>query len=224
MPTVLRSRTTRPSAFATCSSATLRTSRCRRRRERSSTNGSPAGSRVTSSSSETRSSATTSSRRTATVPSSTPRMPHSRSSRTERAEHLAAAGNAAFERGDYHAASSLLERAAEMHPPEDEQRLALAPELAGAFYETGNERYVEILDAARAAADPITRARAAVSRAEYALAGAGELPREERDRLREEGRVGVRSREAPHRSGRVLDGRLVGVIVRMQGGGLDARV
>ena len=63
-------------------------------------------------------------------------------------EHLAAAGNAALERGDYRAASSLLERAAEMYPPEDERRLALAPELASAFHETGNERYVEILDAA----------------------------------------------------------------------------
>ena len=103
--------------------------------------------------------------------------------------HLAAAGHGALERGDYHAANSLLERAADMHPPEDEQRLALALELADAFHETGNEQYVEILDAARAAADPITGARAAVARATYGIAGHAELATEERERLREEARA-----------------------------------
>jgi class 3 adenylate cyclase len=112
---------------------------------------------------------------------------HSLAQRASR--HLTEAGQGALERGDYHAATSLLERAAGLHPLHDEQRLALAPELADALHETGDERYVEILDAAEAAADPITRARAAVARAAYGLAGDAELPRGERDRLREEARA-----------------------------------
>ena len=104
-------------------------------------------------------------------------------------DRLAAAGRGALDRGDFHAASSLLERAANMHPPEDERRLALAPELADAYHETGDQRFVEVLDAARAAADPITRARASAARAAYGTAGHGELPREERERLREDARA-----------------------------------
>jgi len=103
--------------------------------------------------------------------------------------HLTAAGHGALERGDNHAAALLLERAAGLLPLQDEQRLALAPELADALRETGDERYVEILDGAQAAADPIARARAGVSRAAYGLAGDAELPREERHRLREEARA-----------------------------------
>ena len=103
--------------------------------------------------------------------------------------HLAVAGHAALERGDFHAASSLLERAMNALPAEDAQRLALAPELANAYYETGNERVVEILDAARAAADPITRARASAARATYGIAGRTELSKDERERLREEARA-----------------------------------
>jgi class 3 adenylate cyclase/tetratricopeptide (TPR) repeat protein len=112
---------------------------------------------------------------------------HSLAQRASR--HLAAAGHGALERGDYRAASSLLERAADMYPPEDERRLALALELADAYHETGDQRFVEVLDAARAAADPITRARASAARAAYGTAGHGELTREERAHLREDARA-----------------------------------
>jgi tetratricopeptide (TPR) repeat protein len=76
-----------------------------------------------------------------------------------------------------------------MYPPEDERRLALALELADAYHETGDQRFVEVLDAARAAADPITRARASAARAAYGTAGHGELTREERAHLREDARA-----------------------------------
>jgi class 3 adenylate cyclase/tetratricopeptide (TPR) repeat protein len=104
-------------------------------------------------------------------------------------DRLAAAGRGALDRGDVHAARSLIERAADMYPPEDERRFALAPELADAYHETGDRRFVEVLDAARAAADPNTRAQASAVRATYAISGHGELPREERERLREDARA-----------------------------------
>jgi class 3 adenylate cyclase/tetratricopeptide (TPR) repeat protein len=104
-------------------------------------------------------------------------------------DHLAAAGRGALVRGDIPAARSLLERAASLYAPEDERRLALAPELAEVYVETNDHvRLAEVFDAARKAADPITRARAAVNRAAWGVAGSGELPRDERDRLREEAR------------------------------------
>jgi class 3 adenylate cyclase/tetratricopeptide (TPR) repeat protein len=106
-------------------------------------------------------------------------------------DHLAAAGRGALDRGDFHAARSLLERAADMRPATDEQRLALAPALADAYNETSDPRLVEVLDAARVADDPITRARAAALRAAYGVAGIGigALSKEERHRLREEARA-----------------------------------
>ena len=62
--------------------------------------------------------------------SSTPETRRSQLLADRACDHLAAAGRAALDRGDFHAASSLLERATTVLPPEDEQRLALAPELA----------------------------------------------------------------------------------------------
>jgi class 3 adenylate cyclase/tetratricopeptide (TPR) repeat protein len=105
------------------------------------------------------------------------------------AGHLLVAGRSALDHGDFRAARSLLERAATLLPQGDEQRFALAPELAEAYIETADVRAFEILAEARNASDPVTRARASVTHATHAFAGLGELPREERDALREEGRA-----------------------------------
>ena len=78
------------------------------------------------------------------------------------AEHLAAAGRAALDRGDARAARTLLERATAVLPQNDERRLAHAPELADAYHETADKRAFEILTKALSAGNPISRARAAV--------------------------------------------------------------
>jgi class 3 adenylate cyclase/tetratricopeptide (TPR) repeat protein len=105
------------------------------------------------------------------------------------AEHLGAAGRAALERGDFHAARTLLDRAVALLRPDDERVLGLAPERAAAYSETDLEVSVQALDAALGASDPVTRARSAVARAGWALSGSAELPRDERERLREEARA-----------------------------------
>ncbi|MBA2641628.1 MAG: AAA family ATPase, partial [Actinobacteria bacterium] len=53
-------------------------------------------------------------------------------------EHLAAAGRAALDRGDYNAGRALLRRAAAVLRPGDERRLALAPDLYDALKESGD--------------------------------------------------------------------------------------
>lgn len=98
------------------------------------------------------------------------------------AEHLAAAGRAALDRGDARAATTLLERATAALPPDDERRLALTPELADAYNESADRRAVEILRKAQSAGNPITRARAAV-RVGY------KIPAEQRAALLEEART-----------------------------------
>jgi class 3 adenylate cyclase/tetratricopeptide (TPR) repeat protein len=100
------------------------------------------------------------------------------------AEHLAAAGRAALDRGDTRAARTLLERATAVLPPDDERRLALAPELADAYYELADARAVEILAKARSAGNPITRARAAVR-----LVISSPLSKEQRVALLDEART-----------------------------------
>jgi class 3 adenylate cyclase/predicted ATPase len=104
-------------------------------------------------------------------------------------EHLAAAGRAARDHGDYRAARSLLERATAILPHADERRLALAPDLGQAYAEGADDRWVEVLAEAAASSDPVTRAHASVLRATYAFAGASELTGEERHALREGARA-----------------------------------
>jgi class 3 adenylate cyclase/tetratricopeptide (TPR) repeat protein len=81
-------------------------------------------------------------------------------------ERLAAAGAGALDRADFNAGVSLLRRASAVLPPGDERRLALAPELASALGESGlADEALAILEAASAAEDELTRARAEVMRA-----------------------------------------------------------
>ena len=112
-----RSLRTRGSDSGICSSATPRTSPCRRRQARNCTSASPAGWRRTSSSSATRSSATTSSRHTATAPSSIRLTPSSPCWRPRIASTWPTAGRGALDRGDFNAAGPLL-RASGVLPAE----------------------------------------------------------------------------------------------------------
>jgi class 3 adenylate cyclase/tetratricopeptide (TPR) repeat protein len=105
------------------------------------------------------------------------------------AEHLAVAGRGALDRGDARAAVTLLERAAAVLPPDGERRLALAPELADAYYETADQRAGEVLTKARSARNPITRARAAVRLGTFGLDGSNESGKEQRVALLDEARA-----------------------------------
>ena len=105
------------------------------------------------------------------------------------AEHLAAAGRAALDRGDARAARNLLERATAVLPQNDERRLAHAPELADAYHETADKRAFEILTKARSAGNPITRARAAVRLGTFDLERPSEIAKAQRAALREEARA-----------------------------------
>jgi class 3 adenylate cyclase/tetratricopeptide (TPR) repeat protein len=105
------------------------------------------------------------------------------------AEHLATAGRGALDRGDARAAATLLERAIAVLPPDDERGLTLAPELADAYFETADKRAVEVITEARSAADPITRARAAVRLGTFGQDGSNEIAKERRVALLEEARA-----------------------------------
>src|SRR5262249_29773570 len=70
--------------------------------------------------------------------------------------HLAAAGRSALERGDFNAGRTLLGRASDLLPEDDEDRLALAPDYADVLFESGDERAWEILERAARATDPGT--------------------------------------------------------------------
>ena len=79
------------------------------------------------------------------------------------ADHLASAGRSALDRGDYNAGRALLRRAATLLPSGDEQRLALAPDLFSALWESGHrDEAREVLAEASAALDPVVRAIAAI--------------------------------------------------------------
>jgi tetratricopeptide (TPR) repeat protein len=82
------------------------------------------------------------------------------------AQRLASAARAARGRADWHAATTLLERAVALPGPDGADRLALLPALAAALYEAGRLSEAEdVLDDALArAADPAVRARARVER------------------------------------------------------------
>ena len=105
------------------------------------------------------------------------------------AEHLAAAGRAALDRGDARAARTLLERATAVLPQNDERRFAHVPELADAYHETADKRAFEILTKARSGGNPITRARAAVRLGRFDLERPGEIAKAQRAALLEEARA-----------------------------------
>jgi class 3 adenylate cyclase len=103
-------------------------------------------------------------------------------------EHLEAAGRGALDRGDFNAGRSLLRRASALLPEHDESRLALAPDLAVALYESGADGWTILSDAA-GAADQRTRARAIVTMSTWALVGGLDRPFEQRQAWRNEARA-----------------------------------
>jgi len=106
------------------------------------------------------------------------------------AEHLAAAGRGALDRGDFNAGRGLLRRATAVLPPGDERRLALAPDLSAALRESGDHsESIAVLVEAHGAADPVTRALVALEEANLALSAAREVEADERRALRQEARV-----------------------------------
>ena len=105
------------------------------------------------------------------------------------AQHLAAAGRAALDRGDASAARALLERATAVLPQDDERRFAHTPELADVYQETADKRAFEILTEARSAGNRITRARAAVRLGTFDLARPSGITKAQRAALLEEARA-----------------------------------
>ena len=101
-------------------------------------------------------------------------------------DHLAAAGRGALDRGDFNAGSSLLQRASGLLPEDDESRLALAPDLAAALFESAGAGQAAwlVLASARNASDARTRAHATVAMAFWGLLGFAD--RGERDAWRDE--------------------------------------
>ena len=160
-----RSPRTRGSASATCSSATPRTSRCRRRRVPSCTSASPTGfdghdlverDEIVGYHLEQ------AHRYRAELDGSDAAL----DGLARRASAcLAAAGRGALERGDFNAGRSLFGRATSLLPEHDEARLALAPDYADALLESNYDEAWNVLSQAREAVDPATRAHAAVSMA-----------------------------------------------------------
>jgi tetratricopeptide (TPR) repeat protein len=76
---------------------------------------------------------------------------------------LAAAGTGALDRGDFNAGRSLLRRAAELLPEDDEGRFALVPDLCEALWETGDSAAIEdLLRSARGSTDAVVRAKVAI--------------------------------------------------------------
>ena len=106
------------------------------------------------------------------------------------ADHLAAAGRGALDRGDFNAGRGLLRRATGVLPPGDERRLALAPHLSAALRESGDHsESIAVLVEARGASDAVTRALVALHEAIGALMAASGMGAAERRRLREEARA-----------------------------------
>ncbi len=106
------------------------------------------------------------------------------------AEHLAAAGRGALDRGDFNAGRGLLRRATALLPPGDERRLALAPDLSVALRESGDHAEGNaVLAEARGASDPVTRALVTLNEAIWALVTASDIGADERRTLREEARA-----------------------------------
>jgi class 3 adenylate cyclase/tetratricopeptide (TPR) repeat protein len=78
-------------------------------------------------------------------------------------DHLASAGRAAVDRGDFNAGRSLFRRATAILPEDDPRRLALAPDLALALWESDDlAAALRALAQARTTGDPVTAATATV--------------------------------------------------------------
>ncbi len=78
-------------------------------------------------------------------------------------DHLASAGRAALDRGDFNAGRSLFRRATAILPEHDPRRLALAPDLALALWESDDlAAALRALAQARTTGDPVTAAIATV--------------------------------------------------------------
>jgi len=78
-------------------------------------------------------------------------------------DHLASAGKAAIDRGDFNAGRGLMRRALAILPRDDARRSALAPDLAFALWESGeNDEAATVLAEASAAPDAVTAAIATI--------------------------------------------------------------
>jgi class 3 adenylate cyclase/tetratricopeptide (TPR) repeat protein len=96
-------------------------------------------------------------------------------------DHLASAGRSAMDRGDFNAGRSLFRRATGILGEDDPKRLALAPDLAMALWESeGLEEARTSLAQARRAADPVTAAIASVVENSIDFMAGGSIPLEER--------------------------------------------
>ncbi len=105
-------------------------------------------------------------------------------------EHLAAAGQAALDRGDYNAGRSLYRRAIGVLPPGDDRRFALAPDFVEALYESGDvDEAKAVLIEARGAAEPVIRALVSVTDSWFDLSTAGDAGPDQRTAWREEARA-----------------------------------
>jgi len=100
------------------------------------------------------------------------------------AEHLAAAGRGALDRGDYEAGRTLLQRAAALLPEGDERRFALAPDLRDALWEAGDTTAIaSVLAEARHTSDDVLRAIVSILETEPQLgATASSTPGERLER------------------------------------------
>jgi len=96
-------------------------------------------------------------------------------------DHLASAGHAAMDRGDFNAGRSLLRRASAILVGDDPRRLALTPDLAIALLESeGLDEARAALARARLAADPVVAAIATVIDNSFDFFGAGSISTEVR--------------------------------------------
>jgi len=106
------------------------------------------------------------------------------------ADHLAAAGEGALDRGDFNAGRSLYRRTTSLLPVGDERRLALAPDFAVALFESGdNDEGAAVLAEASNSSNPVTRALVAVTDSIRDLASAADAGLGQRDVWREEARA-----------------------------------
>ncbi|MGH3136443.1 MAG: ATP-binding protein, partial [Gaiellaceae bacterium] len=100
---------------------------------------------------------------------------------TRVSDHLAVAGRAAMDRGDFTAGRSLFRRATEILPDDDPRRLALAPDLALALWESEDLAAAKrALARARLTGDPVPAAIATVVENSIDFMSGGSIPRDER--------------------------------------------
>jgi tetratricopeptide (TPR) repeat protein len=96
-------------------------------------------------------------------------------------DHLASAGRAAMDRGDFNAGRSLFRRATGILGEDDPKRHSLAPDLAMALWESeGLDEARTSLAQARRAADPVTAAIASVVENSIDFMAGGSIPLDER--------------------------------------------